>query len=164
MNYDVYEQAPGTYFLLLLISLGITVLTYGAFPVLFVRSRKKIISKKKYTALCYGINFLVMILFFAVNGESSGAPYLLWTWVFSKSGLKTLANNGLIEGNQTDLPEESPNRLAEHKHASQHVSSVQPTRSTKKIRFCRKCGEALKDDCRFCYKCGTEIYLDNRVH
>lgn len=164
MNYDVYEQDPGTYFLLLLISLGITVLTYGAFPVLFARSRKKIISKKKYTMLCYGINFLVMILFIAVNGESSGAPYILWTWVFSKSGLKTLTNNGLIEGNKAISPEDCPNRLAARKHVSQQVGSAQPTQTTKKICFCRKCGEALKDDCRFCYKCGTEIYFDNRVH
>lgn len=164
MNYDVYEQAPGTYFLLLLISLGITVLTYGAFPMLFARRRKKVISKKKYTALCYGINFLVMILFIAVNGESSGAPYLLWTWVFSKSGLKTLANNGLIEESQNKFPENTPNGLDERNYSSQQISSVQPDQTTKKIRFCRKCGETLKDDCRFCYKCGTEIYLDNRVH
>lgn len=170
MNYGIF-----------LISLGLTVLAYGAFPLIYARNRKMTITKKKYVTLCYGINFLVMALFIATNGKSSGAPYLLWTWVFSKSGLKTLENKGLLEDYQRNYLEDIPNRLVECKHcgyrskdyfevcpqcgkyAKQGVSAEQPDKPAKKICFCRKCGEPLKDGSRFCYKCGTEIYFDNKV-
>ena len=93
MSYELFEQGPAAYIPVILVSLVITLAAYGAFPLIFAKTRKKIITKRKYNVLCYCFNILVMILFVAINGEaSSGGPYLLWTWVFSASGIKTLKN------------------------------------------------------------------------
>lgn len=104
MNYCTipYNQDLSTSISLFIVSLGLTVLAYCAFPLIYAKSRKIAIHKKKYTRLCYGINFLVMLVFVIINGSSSGAPYLLWTWVFSKSGLKTLKQRGLLEETHND--------------------------------------------------------------
>ena len=104
MNYYTipYSQDLSTSISLFVVSLGITVLAYCVFPLIYAKSRKIPIQKKKYTRLCYGINFLVMLVFAVINGGSSGAPYLLWTWVFSKSGLKTLKHRGLLEETHND--------------------------------------------------------------
>ena len=104
MNYYTipYSQDLSTNISLLVLSLGLTALAYCAFPLIYAKSRKIPIQKKKYTRLCYGINFLVMLVFAVINGGSSGAPYLLWTWVFSKSGLKTLKHRGLLEETHND--------------------------------------------------------------
>ena len=102
MTYELFQQGPAVYIPIILISLVVTLLAYSAFPLIFARARKKVVTKKKYNWLCYGINFLVMIVFFTVlNGEpGNAAPYLLWTWVFSASGIKTLKNRGVLEGFQ----------------------------------------------------------------
>lgn len=101
MTYELFQQGPAAYIPIILVSLIITLVAYGAFPLIFARARKKIITKRKYNVLCYCVNFLVMVLFIAVDGEtSSGGPYLLWTWVFSTSGIKTLRSRGVLEGFQ----------------------------------------------------------------
>ena len=101
MTYELFNQGPAAYIPIILVSLLITLVAYGAFPLVFARMRKKTITKKKYNLFCYCVNFLVMVLFVAVNGNSSsGAPYLLWTWVFSMSGIKTLKIRGVLEETQ----------------------------------------------------------------
>ncbi len=98
MSYELFEQGPAAYVPVILVSFVVTLAAYGAFPMIFARTRKKIITKRKYNLLCYCFNILVMILFIAINGEpSSGVPYLLWTWVFSASGIKILKNRGVLE-------------------------------------------------------------------
>ena len=101
-------QNPSINILSLIISLGLTVLAYCAFPLIYANNCKKAIPKKKYTKLCYGINFLIMLVFALINGGSSGAPYLLWTWVFSKSGLKALERRGLLVEAHSDLSAVDP--------------------------------------------------------
>ena len=89
--FELFQENPGLFFLAIAISLVLTLFIYGAFPVIFAKTRKTPITKKKYKRLCYGINFIGVVFFVALNGASNGAPYILWTWVFSildKSNVK----------------------------------------------------------------------------
>ena len=84
--FELLQESFGLFILTIIISLIVTLIVYSAFPLIFSRTRKSNITKEKYYTLCYCINFAVMLLFIAINGElSSGGPYLLWTWVFSSS-------------------------------------------------------------------------------
>ncbi len=96
---ELLQQDPAAFVLTLIVSFIITVVAYGAFPLIFAMVRNEIITKKKYNILCFAINFVVMVVFIAINGEpSSGGPYLLWTWVFSTLGIKIMKNRGVLEG------------------------------------------------------------------
>lgn len=142
MNYELFEQGPEVYIPVLLLNLVITVLAYGAFPLIFAKARNIPITKKKYKRLCYGINFAVMFVFMIIRsgGGLSFAPYILWTSIFLNSGAKTLCARGImLDGNNVCFNEEPA------------------TTETDKIRFCRKCGAKLIDGSMFCRKCGTEI-------
>ena len=135
--FELFHESPALFFLVIVISLVVTLLVYGAFPVIFSKTRKTPITKKKYKGLCYGINAIGLVFFVALNGASNGAPYLLWTWIFSNYGIKTLTARGLLSDTAKNIEEVSE--------------------STDKILFCRKCGTSLDEDSRFCRKCGTEI-------
>jgi len=165
MTYELFNQGPAAYIPIILVSLLITLVAYGAFPLVFARMRKKTITKKKYNLFCYCVNFLVMVLFVAVNGNSSsGAPYLLWTWVFSMSGIKTLKIRGVLEETQnknykndvsTEVAEVANTTISKDSMiaAAEHPVSEEIPR----IRFCRKCGFELIDGSEFCSRCGTAI-------
>lgn len=165
MTYELFNQGPAAYIPIILVSLLITLVAYGAFPLVFARMRKKTITKKKYNLFCYCVNFLVMVLFVAVNGNSSsGAPYLLWTWVFSMSGIKTLKIRGGLEETQnknykndvsTEVAEVANTTISKDSMiaAAEHPVSEEMPR----IRFCRKCGFELIDGSEFCSRCGTAI-------
>ena len=136
--FELFQKNPTLFFLVLIISLVLTLLVYGAFPVIFAKVRKTPITKKKYKWLCYGINFIGIIIFVALDGGASGGPYILWTWIFSNYGVKTLEAKGILS-DVTPIEEET-------------IEVV-----NNKVCFCRKCGTHLEDDSRFCRKCGTEI-------
>ena len=165
MTYELFNQGPAAYIPIILVSLLITLVAYGAFPLVFARMRKKTITKKKYNLFCYCVNFLVMVLFVAVNGNSSsGAPYLLWIWVFSMSGIKTLKIRGVLEETQnknykndvsTEVAEVANTTISKDSMiaAAEHPVSEEMPR----IRFCRKCGFELIDGSEFCSRCGTAI-------
>ena len=138
--FELYQENPALLFLVLIISLVVTLLVYGAFPVIFAKTRKTPITKKKYKCLCYGINFIGLVFFVALNGVSNGAPYILWTWIFSNYGIKTLETKGLLNVVSTDNKE-----------------YIDVPKNKEAISFCRKCGAKLDIDSRFCRKCGTEI-------
>lgn len=113
MSYELLQQEPASFILAILLSLVITLVAYGAFPLIFARVRKDIIAKKEYNILCYCINFLVMMVFIAINGKaSSGGAYLIWTCAFSASGLKTLKRRGVLEGSQPIESTETPTNQA----------------------------------------------------
>lgn len=98
MSYELFQQGPSVYLPIILLSLIVTLLAYGAVPIIVAITRKKHITKKKYNWICYGINAIVMVLFIAINGEaSSGSPYLLWTWVFNFWGTSILRKKGLLD-------------------------------------------------------------------
>ena len=125
---------------------------YGAFPFIFAKTRKAPITKKKYKYLCYGINIAVMVIFIAINGEpSSGGPYLLWTWIFSSSGLKTLKNRGMLDEREITS-------------CSDHVSTEETTAKDTQIvshqqdcNICKNCGHKLIDGAAFCNICGAKV-------
>ena len=136
--FELFQENPALFFLVMIISLLVTLFVYGAFPIIFAKVRKTPITKKKYKRLCYGINFIGIVLFVASDGGASGGAYILWTWIFSNYGVKILEAKGLL----------SDVALAE-------VETIAVTDD--KICFCRKCGTYLDDGSRFCRKCGTEI-------
>lgn len=95
MPYEVFEAGPAVYVPYILISLVITLIAYGAFPLIYARARRGVITRKKYRRRCFAFNLLVMIGFCVINGGfTSWAPYLLWTTVFSSTGINTLINRG----------------------------------------------------------------------
>ena len=175
MDYELFLQGPEVYIPWILISLVITILAYGAIPLIVANTREKPITKKKYNFICYGWNLLVMFLFIVVNGKSSGGAYILWTWIFTKKGINTLVSRGILEGHDSDYLEDDPNRIVEckacgyrnkeyfeacpkcGKHAKQYVYINQENPSTSKVCFCRKCGAQLIDSSKFCQICGTEV-------
>ena len=149
--FELLQESPGLFILLTVVSLIVTLVAYGAFPLIFSRIRKSNITKKKYYTLCYCINFAVMGLFIAINGgASSGGPYLLWTWVFSSSGLKTLKSRGVLGESQT-TSYSNPSSIG--------TATVNHTVNNK-ICFCRKCGNKLHEGANFCNKCGTKVITD----
>lgn len=94
-----FEQHPIAGIVYILFSLIVTLIIYGAFPLIIANSRKKTITAKKYKFLCYMVNFFVSFFFGVMNGSSmSGGAYILWTFVFVKFGLRTLLCKGLIKG------------------------------------------------------------------
>ena len=135
--FELYQTSPALLAVVIIISLVLTLLVYGAFPIIFAKVRKSPITKKKYKRLCYGINFIGVILFVAIDGGASGGPYILWTWIFSNYGVKILDSKSL---------------LIELQDPTKEILTEPP-----KILFCRKCGTHLGADSRFCRKCGTEI-------
>lgn len=148
MTYELFQQGPAAYIPVLLLSLVVTVVAYGAFPFIFAKVRKTPITKKKYRRLCYGINIAVMFMFIVINGEaSSGGPYLLWTWIFSSWGTRILEDKGLLDDG-TYIPSAPP---------VQTPQQSKPIVEADKICFCRKCGAKLIDRSKYCSKCGTEI-------
>lgn len=164
MSYELFQQGPEAYVPILLFSLIITVLAYGAFPFIFAKTRKAPITKKKYLWLCYGVNIGVMIVFIALNdGASNGAPYLLWTWTFSSYGTKILSSKGNITDGKNVSTNKNPyskcNTTAnQYVYLNEKVPVV-----TNKISFCRKCGNKLLDGASFCNKCGNRIIEENNV-
>lgn len=137
MNYKLLSQGLTTNPYGIVITIFITLFAYGFFPIILAATRKTPITKKKYKILCYGFNFVIMFIFLLIRGGAfNGAPYLLWTFVFSNQGRRLLISNDLI--------------IADDYSSSDKESIV-------KICFCRKCGEKLADDSNFCRKCGTEI-------
>lgn len=165
MSYELFLQGPAAYVPVILVSLVITLVAYGAFPLIFARTRKKVITKRKYNVLCYCVNFLVMLLFIAINdSSSSGGPYFLWTWVFSASGINTLKSRGILDGFQpfdyTKTQTYQASKVVDPEVPGEiNTKPEVPPASEEKppIRFCRKCGFELIADSAFCSKCGTAI-------
>ena len=101
MSIELFQKGPAVYLPILIISLLITMIAYGAFPIIFAITRKKTITKRKYFLFCYGFNFFIWILFQIVNGGTfSVVPYYLWTRIFSARGLNSLEEHGILEGYQ----------------------------------------------------------------
>ena len=136
--FELLQENPALFVLALLISLIVTLIVYGAFPIIFAKMRKTPITRKKYRYLCFGINIVGIIFFFLWNDNASVGPYVLWTWIFSNYGVKILEAKGLLSDVATTEEE--------------NIEVV-----NNKICFCRKCGTRLEADSRFCRKCGTEI-------
>ena len=171
MSYELFQQGPAVYVQLFLFAsnhLGIL-----CFPFDFAKVEKHH-NEKKYKVLCYCVNFAVMILFVALNGgTSSGGPYILWTWVFSASGVKTLEKRGVLDGYQlsdetrTATYAANDNQTNFNSMISENTATVADTSFSLKehpsIKFCRKCGFKLIEGSEFCSNCGTKIEKESEV-
>lgn len=157
---DLFAQGPKTYIPILAISLAITILAYGVFPLIFSNIRKKVISRKKYTTICYCVNLLVNFIFVIINGKSSIPAYLLWTSIFAPIGIKTLISRQVLEGFQpiksNDIgfdDEDAENSVGKNNRFDEEAIP-----EIEKIQYCRKCGFKLTDDSEICSNCGANIY------
>lgn len=178
--YELFQLGPAVYIPILLLSLAITVVAYGAFPVIFAKLRKTYITKKKYRGLCYGINAAVMLLFIIINGEaSSGGPYLLWTWVFSSWGIKILDAKGIFtegifptntthditdkESQVVDIDKMSVEEAAKYLVAEQSGEKHIPKEHTyapqkTKVKYCSQCGSPINSCTKKCTGCGKQYF------
>lgn len=144
MTYELFQQGPSIYIPIILLNLVVTLFSYAAFPIIFAAVRNSPITKKKYRGLCYGINAIVMLIFIIIGGDAStGAPYLLWTLVFSSLGTKILGTRGIMS--DSEYLKDDPNRMTE----------------------CKSCGYRDKQFFNACPKCGKYakqyVYLNNET-
>lgn len=183
--HELFEQGPSVYVPVILISLLITLLAYGAFPMIYSRARSQAISSKKFTLHCFGFNFLVFVVFIFINGASSGGPYLLWTGVFSAAGIKVLKDRGVLEGANTNV-KTVEDKVDDHLESSTCLSgngydstgaateneelsdSIAPglemetpyishtTMTEAKARHCKKCGAIIDRKTKRCTGCGKQ--------
>lgn len=120
-----------------LVAVALTSVYYGAFPVLFSKTREKPITTKKYRWLCIGVTFALWVLSGFISGEvSTGAAALLWGTIFYQKG------RGILE----------------KKHLTERILE-EPKKAT---ITCDKCGKKFADNpenyavignlkyCRFC--------------
>lgn len=154
MSYELYEQGPEAYIPILIANLVVTILAYGAFPFIFAKIRNASITEKRYRRLCYGINAAVMFVFMILKGGAfNAAPYLLWTWVFSRYGIKELNRKGVIENSGQH---QEPNCSSNSKSNSSYTS-------TSDVSFrCSSCGYQDTVEYNTCPKCGAYVYKRNK--
>ncbi|MBQ9249956.1 MAG: zinc-ribbon domain-containing protein [Oscillospiraceae bacterium] len=164
-------------------ALFITIIIYGCFPLLFAELYKKRISRKKYRRLCFGINFLVMLVFLVlrsftgINGSTTGGPYLIWTPIMISLGAKRLKDRalldeqdensdddseqdepGAIKNPDTCVEIEAPNTRTATKVIKTGIAdSNSKELSIPQVKFCRICGKPLPAGSKFCTECGTEV-------
>lgn len=157
MTLELFELGPGVYIPYLILSFLITAGSYAIFPLLFARIRKKNITARKFRFFCFLFNFMIMAFFIALNGSSSGAPYLIWTSVFCHYGLKTLKkrniiviSNTMVQNNDSDMSMQCTN-----KKNNSFDSEFSPTKQIKsKKRFCVICGNPIDQETKRCSSCG----------
>ena len=136
MNNNISEASL---FLNAAISMIFTMFAYGGFPIIFAKTKKGRIKASKYRGLCYGINAIPMSFFLiSANGVYNAAPYLIWTLIFSKIGIKMLTQRGILEESQVVTKDE--------------------------IKYtCTACGYEDTKSYKNCPNCGTYMNFDNRT-
>lgn len=130
------------------VSLSITLVAYGTFPLAFTRIRKKPIAKKTCYAICYAVNFVIWIGLIVFDLSKSPAPYILWTGIFTKIAAEPI-HDAAPASKQTEMPADEA--LEQAQEAIELPAAAPP------ILFCRRCGSKLRADSAFCSRCGLEI-------
>ena len=168
--YELFKQGPATFIPVLLISIIVTLLAYGAFPVIFAKLYRQTITKKEYRKLCFGVNIAVLLIFVVINGGVINvAPYFIWTWIFYGYGVKILGTRGFMP--DSDYLKDDPNRRTEclscGYRAKDYFNNCPNCgfngkryvyiEDTDPILYCRKCGIKLPPDSQYCVNCGTKI-------
>lgn len=165
MWYEIFKQEPELYILILFVSLLVTLVAFGLFPLFFAYEAHKTITKKKYYKLCFGINFLVVILFIVLRGGIiSFCPYVLWTSVFSAIGKKQLQKRNLfvdeVSSDNSEILTPDIETTEEISNENDNALDTEKNRMAEEkpqIKFCRKCGFELVDGSEYCSRCGTEV-------
>lgn len=174
--FELYQENPSLLLIILLISFVVTIFVYGAFPLIFAKTTKKPITKKKYKRLCYGLNIIGMVCFIVLNGAASGGPYLLWTWIFSNCGLKTLNSRGLLKDNEqtnglnnSELDNNSCENVEESTEKFQQnsdldIDKMSPQEAAEYLvaeqlreKYTPKEKQGKKTKIKYCSHCGSQI-------
>lgn len=155
--YDLFMEGPSVYIPVLVISLLVTLIAYGAYPLLYARFKKKPISKTKYKVKCWFFNFLPMLAFFLLSDRTPAGPYLLWTSIFCHSGLNTLERRNLLA--DPDAPVPSSEIGVEYNGKYQQPAIPGSPKKTKyKNRFCKLCGSSIDPFTKKCTGCGKQYF------
>lgn len=162
MTYDLYAEGPNVYVPYLLISILFTVLAYCMFPLVFASLRKKPISSRKYSAICFGVNFIVMLVF-VLFGSTSAVPYFLWTYIFSSLGKKKLLKKAVLNAvpfsNDVERkPHSDSNLPAETGDAKEQCHSSETGCTNGKKRYCKLCGGIINPSTKKCNDCGKQYF------
>ena len=166
---DVNELAG-----VLFLSLFITVLIYGAIPLVLAIIKKSLITKKSYRALCFGINAIVLVISIIINeGNFNASPYILWTSLFSFLGIKILRSRNLlvesrdVADGQTYIIECKCCGYREEnyfhkcpkcgKSAKRYVNSNAGLNLEDDYTYiCLNCGKKLPKSVDYCLECGSK--------
>jgi len=187
MSYELYQQGPGVWIPLAILSIVLTAFAYGIIPMVMAWTRSEPITRKRFRRRCFLWNILAMAGFAALNGSVNGAPYLLWTSIFAAWGSKILRNKGLLEDEDGPVKygPDSVTRCKScgytskeyfeacpkcGKFAKEYVNAAEtavpanpvpaqvPPTPEKRPIFCTECGEPSVPGSRFCRKCGARLY------
>ena len=137
----------------------LTAAVYCVFPLIYAQLRCKRVTAKSYRTICYCVNFavtvLIMIFSLAVSSGSIGGasiwPYIIWTGIFTKPGVKILRSRGVLEGEIAE-PQEGE---APAENDALCAEAAQNARQT--LRFCTRCGFELAENSWFCSRCGASV-------
>lgn len=94
----------------LIIGLALTLVAYGAFPLLFALLQKGTTTAKEYRTICFVVNLLIMFVFIVINSSAnagaagSAAPYFIWTSVFAAIGTGILKKRKIIPTEEVSAP------------------------------------------------------------
>lgn len=113
------------------VSLSITLVAYGTFPLAFTRIRKKPIAKKTCYAICYAVNFVIWIGLIVFDLSKSPVPYILWTGIFTKIAAEPI-HDAASASEQTEMPEDEAHEQAQE--------AIELPAAAPPILFCRRCG------------------------
>lgn len=165
MTIELFEQGPGVYIPYLLISLLITLVAYGSYPLLYAKFQNEPITAMKYRWICFFANLIPMIIFFFLSRTSSGWPYVLWTTVFSSVGKQILERKKLLK--DSDSPEHVTSSEPPAGTTLEYTGKFQqpadfvpaPAKSMKtKNRFCKLCGSSIEPSTKKCTGCGKQYF------
>ena len=158
MYYDLFAQGPGVYVPVLIVSFIITIAAYCAFPLIFSSIRKKQITSKKYRVTCFLVNFLVMTVFIAIGGNSSGFPYFLWTSIFYSIGIKRLrTRNVLVSPDALNVSDNAKVNESVAQKSETFFSEPTIDKQTKS-RYCKLCGGTIDRSSKQCTSCGKQYF------
>jgi len=135
MSYESLLENPGATFLTYFISLLITLVVYGAYPLLYAILQKEPITPKRYKWVCYGVNFFLFIfIMFGILQGTSAWPYIFWTAVFISVGRKILRDKGLLIDSKENAQEEAsasqPDIPAQIPDTFEPVAQITPVEPT----------------------------------
>lgn len=179
-DYQVWSEQPAVWVLSAVISLVFTLLLYGTFPIVFSKTRKDGITKKRYRGYCICavvVIYICLMMVYAaleVEGAPGMIPAVLWTGVFYKAGLSSLEKRGKI---LASVPQKAPQPEKKQEPVPAHqgtASAVQgDMREQGSLTVDREAGKFFNETtdagrgtgggtARFCRNCGCELIPDSK--
>lgn len=165
----------------IVVSLLLTIIEFGLFPIIWAYTRSDTITAKKYRWICFGVNLAInLVLHVLITSSAAGfysAAYMLWTFVFSAIGVKILNNRNLLQDQDAELennpsvekteiveptqtkayPQKTSLPVEQAQDNLIHERKVELSTPNRSTLFCRKCGARIPADSVFCQKCGEKV-------